>query len=147
MTVAVLTFDVAAFRVQFKAFQNPSIYPNSMLQMYWDMATSYVSSTNYGWLNGLSRELAINLMTAHLLVLNDQIISGNTPVLTNSATVDKVSVSLTPPPAKTGWEWWLSLSPYGQQLWALLLQKGNGGLYVGGFPETNSFRRNYGVYI
>ncbi|OWK47571.1 hypothetical protein FRUB_01270 [Fimbriiglobus ruber] len=36
------------------------------------------------------------------------------------ATIDKISVTLEPPPAPNAWQYWLQSSPYGQQLLALL---------------------------
>lgn len=145
MYPAVLTFNVTAFRTQFPAFAtNPPT--DATLQAYWDTATCYVSNKNYGWLNGCCRQTAINLMTAHLAALALIIAGGQTPGIVNSATIDKVSVSMTPPPAQTGWQWWLSTTPYGAQLWALLLAKGAGGLLVGGFPERSAYRKAYGVF-
>lgn len=87
----------------------------------------------------------LNMMVAHLLALSTQI--GNTPAapktpgLKQSATIDKISISLTPPPFKNQWQWWLSLTPYGQQLFALLQIATTGGAYYGGFPNRDSLRR------
>jgi hypothetical protein len=51
-----------------------------------------------------------------------------------------------PPPETNQWQWWLSLSPWGQQLLALLLVKSAGGFYIGGFPERQGFRKAYGLF-
>jgi hypothetical protein len=50
------------------------------------------------------------------------------------------------PPAANAWQYWLNTSPYGMQLLALLQAKGVGGLYVGGLPERDAFRKVYGVF-
>lgn len=139
---AIIVFDVTQFRAQFPAFQNPVMFPTATLQMYWDSATCYVSDTgNYGWLQGDCRRLAINLMTAHLAALSVLIASGQVPYLAQNATIDKVSVGLTPPPLKNQWQWWLMTTPYGMQLQALLQNRSVGGWYVGGRPELSAFRK------
>lgn len=143
---AIITFDVAIFREQFPAFANETTFPDAMLQMYWDMATCYISDYNCGWLYGDCRRLAIDLMTAHLTALSVLIAAGQTPGLVQSATIDKVSVSLTPPPIPNQWQWWLALTPYGQQLLALLQVKSVGGFYIGGLPEGGAFRKVGGIF-
>lgn len=142
ITLPILTFDVTLFRQQFPVFANATAYPDAMLQMYWDMAICYITDIgNYGWLQGDCRQLAINLMTAHLTALSVIVAGGQVPGLVQSATIDKVSVSLTPPPLKNQWQWWLSTTPYGQQLLALLQNRSVGGWYIGGRPELAAFRR------
>ncbi len=137
----IIIFDPVEFRLRFPAFANPMVYPTVVLQRYWDMATCYISDLNYGWLHGKCRRLAIDLMLCHLLALNELIAAGQTPGLVNNATIDKVSVGLVPPPVKTQYQWWLSLTPYGQELLALLQVKSVGGFYIGGRPELSAFRK------
>lgn len=141
-----LAFDVSAFRAQFPAYANTTTYPNNTLSMYWDTATFYISSNDYGWLNGDKRQRALNMMTAHLVCLSDKIAAGETPGLEQAATIDKVSITLTPPPVKSQFMWWLSLTPYGAQLLALLSTMGAGGMYIGGNRETSAFRKAFGVF-
>lgn len=143
---ATLTFDVAAFRTQFPAFANASTYPTITLQGYWDAAICYISDTNSGRLMGDCRSRAINMMTAHLTALADIIAAGKTPGYAQSATVDKVSVTMTPPPVKNQLQWWLNLTPYGMQLYALLYVRSRGGFTVGGMPEKKAFRKVYGAF-
>ena len=147
MTTVILTFDVTAFRLLFPAFADPTVYPDARLQMYWDMAISYISDVaNYGWLQGLDRQLALNLLTAHLAAISDIILAGQVPNLMQTATIDKVSVGLTPPPIPNQWQWWLNQTGYGQQLLALLQAKSVGGFYVGGLPERSAFRKVGGIF-
>lgn len=143
---AVITFNVTAFRAMFPAFANAITYPDLRLQSYWDMGTCYISDLDYGWLQGACRTSALNLMCAHLVALSDIIASGETPGLVNSAGTDKVSVSLTPPPVKNQWQWWLNLTPYGAQLLALLTMQSAGGFYIGGLPEKSAFRKVGGIF-
>lgn len=137
---AILTFDVVAFRAQFPAFA-ASPPTDATLQMYWDTATNFVSNLNYGCLINSGRQLAINLMTAHLYSLSVIIAAGQQPGQVNSATIDKVSVSLTMPPNANQFQWWLNLTPYGSELLALLSVSSVGGFYYGGMPETSGLRR------
>ena len=145
--MTIIVFDVVLFRSQFPVFTNATTYPTPMLQMYWDMAICYINDEgNYGWLNGVCRQLALDLMTAHLTALSLLIVAGQVPGLVQSATIDKVSVSLTPPPQPNQWQWWLGLTPYGQQLLALLQTRAVGGFYIGGLPERSAFRKVGGIF-
>lgn len=142
----VITFNVTEFRASFPAFASEAAFPTPTLQGYWDSATCYISDVNYGRLKGSCRAQALNLMTAHLAALSVLIANGQTPALVQGSTVDKISVTLTPPPFKNQWQWWLALTPYGAQLFALLQVKSVGGMYIGGLPETSAFRKVYGVF-
>ena len=144
--MALHTFDVDLFREQFPAFSNPVTFPDAQLQMYWDMAVCYINPNDFCYLTGDCLQLALNLMTAHLTALSVLIADGQNPGFIDSATIDKVSVSLQAPPIGSQWGWWLSSTPYGSQLWALLQAKAVGGYFVGGVPETSAFRRVGGIY-
>lgn len=140
------TFDVAQFRDQFPQFANETTFPDEMLQQYWNAATCYVTPDDFCYLSGDCLQLALNLMTAHLAALSILIAAGKTPRLVQSATIDKVSVDFTPPPLKNQWQWWLSTTPYGMQLFALLQAKAVGGYYIGGLPESAAFRKVAGIF-
>lgn len=146
MPSAVITFDVAAFRAAFPAFASPTAYPDGVLQGWWDAGTCYISDRNYGYLAGDCRARALNLMTAHLAALFTMINSGKPTGVGQSASVGDVSVSLVPPPVKSGWQYWLASTPYGMQLWALLHVKAVGGLSIGGLPEKTAFRKVGGIF-
>lgn len=135
----VIVFDYNVFITAFPAFANPVLYPQATIQMYWTMATSYVDDCNYGWLQCLDRQLAINLMCAHLLALSVIIARGQYPQVIQGSTIDKISVTLTPPPLVNQWDWWLNSSPYGMQLHSLLQANSVGGWYVGGSAPLAGF--------
>lgn len=137
---AAITFDVTAFRAQCPAFADATLYPDAILSGYWDAAACHISTADYGSLNGDCRARALNLMTAHLTTLAGIIASGKAPALLQGAGIDKVTVTLTPPPLRSQWQWWLSTTPYGAQLLAILQGKAVGGFYVGGAPERAAFR-------
>lgn len=145
--MAAITFDVALFRKQIPAYADPEKYPDATIESWWEQAACYISTEDYGWLNGNSRALAINLMTAHLMALSTAASSGAGQTagaggIVTGATIDKVSVTLAAPPAATDeWEYWLSLTPFGQRLLALLRSKSVGGFYVGLYPELSAFRK------
>lgn len=137
-----MAFDIAAFRVAFPQFSNVTIYPDALIQAQADIAECFLAA------NGCSCEtVQMQLMVAHLLTLNDRIIAGTgTTGQIASATIDKVSVSITPPPGKSGFLYWLNTTPYGVQLAALLSVCAVGGLYVGGRPERAAFRSVGGAF-
>lgn len=126
-----LVFDVAAFRVAFPQFANETTFPDVTLQGFWNVAILYVSDdADYGRLTGDARARVLNLLTAHLAAQSARIAAGRTPGIVQSSTVDKVSVSLVPPPVKSDFDFWLQQTPYGAQLLALLSIKSAGGWYV-----------------
>lgn len=145
--MAAITFDAALFRKQIPAYADPEKSPDATIESWWEQAACYISTEDYGWLNGNSRALAINLMTAHLMALSTAASSGAGQTagaggIVTGATIDKVSVTLAAPPAATDeWEYWLSLTPFGQRLLALLRSKSVGGFYVGLYPELSAFRK------
>jgi len=140
-----IQYNDAAFRALFPIFPETTQYLPARIQIFWDMATAYVSNRTGGcYIGGMNlpqQTQALNLMTAHLLYLSDQIQSGSTPGVMTGATIDKVTVTLEPPPAPNQWQWWLNQSPYGQQLLALLQVASVGGFYAtSSVPGQAGFR-------
>lgn len=138
------TLDLVTWRLLFPAFANATTYPDVYVQAQWGAAITWLPEYDGCLMSGPSLQTALNLMTAHLMQLNVMIAAGGAlPTLgvQTSATIDKVSVTNAPPPIKNGWQQWLSLTPYGAQLWALLTRLSAGGLYVGGRPERSAFRQ------
>jgi hypothetical protein len=139
---AILTYNDALFRQQIPEYSDLVEYPMSVLQNWWNIAINYVSDVgNFGSLNGTSRQYAINLMMAHLIYISNLTEGGTVPYVLSASSIDKVSITAVPPPLKNQWGWWMSISSYGQQLWALLQMKSVGGFYIGGFPNLAAFRR------
>lgn len=135
-----ITFDIELFRERFTEFADDAIYTDAALTVNWDMASCFISTEDYGCLHGSCREQAVQLMTAHIQTLMDRAAAGQGTALITSATVDKVSVSATPPPNKDQLQWWLNTTPYGAMLWAMLSMMAAGGFYLGGSPEIQAFR-------
>jgi hypothetical protein len=108
--MAIHTFDVAVFRQLYPAFANAVTFTDVYLQAQWDAATVYLGEYDGRLWGGKALQLALNLMTAHLVQINLLITQGGkTPTIgiLVSATVDKVTVSKMPPPATNGWKYWL----------------------------------------
>lgn len=142
-----LVYTDADFRAQFTAFQDTECFPTSVLQMWFGVATDYISANNWGYLRDASRQQALYLMTAHLQYIQDAInADGDAPGIVTMAKVDKVEVQLKPPPSNTPWSYWLGQSPYGQALLALLSVTSVGGMWIGGRPELAAFRRVGGAH-
>ena len=144
-----ITLDPAAFRALFPQFADPAKFPDAALTIQFGMATGYVSADTYGDMPVAARTNALYLMTAHLLALGIIIAqnnySGQVGVV-QGAVVDHVQITLTPPPVKSEWRWWLNTTPYGAQLLGLLQAQAVGGFYVGGLPERAAFRKVGGVF-
>lgn len=135
-----ITFNVTAFRTQFSNFVDDVAYPSPTLQNWWNIATNFVSNRNYGWLNGAARAQVLNLLTAHLAALNDMIAAGQTTAMVKGAQIDKVDITLQPPPVTNQTSWWYNLTSYGQQAYALLTIISVGGMTIGGSPQRAAFQ-------
>lgn len=141
--MSMIQYNDADFRALFPAFASTSAYPEVTLQLYWNVATDYISAYPQCW-GGLKKNqqtLALNQMTAHITALNTLAATGQAGGVVQGATVDKVSVTLTPPPVPNEWRYWLNQTPYGQQLLALLEVKSVGGWFLGGYPTPFTLRR------
>ncbi|QIA76172.1 DUF4054 domain-containing protein [Rodentibacter caecimuris] len=138
--------DVDVFRELFLAFRDEYKFSDEMIELWGEQADHYLKES---WiLNGPVFEHAKSLMTAHLVHLASSVASGNgANGAVQSATEGSVSVSFSAPPSRNGWEYWLSSSPYGVQLWALLNSLGSAGLYIGGLPERKAVRKVGGVFL
>lgn len=145
--------NYTAFRALFPAFSDLTRYPDTSLDAWWDMAGDFIKE---GWaLSGDTFVRAQQMLTAHLAALATASATGSTVSgaggkgtgAVQSASEGGVSVTFVAPPVKSAWQHWLSQSPYGQQLWALLSMVGAGGLYVGGLPERQAFRKAGGTWF
>lgn len=143
------TFDAAAFRALFPAFADPTAYPDVLLSMRWDMAVEYISAYGTCRLSGSGRQLALNLLTAHLSQIYAMLLvdPSATVSIVTGASIDKVSVTMqAPSSASGGWRYWLSTTPYGLELWALLSIRSAGGFFVGGSIERQGIRKAGGRF-
>jgi hypothetical protein len=140
------TFVPADFRIQYPQFQDTNAYPDSVLTQWFNNATCYIDNVNSGDLNNNCLILALLLMTAHLAAIATLANTGQISGQLQSSTIDKITVTLTPPPNKNDFRWWLSQTPYGQQLLALLDTTSVGGFIAGGAPERAAFRKVGGFY-
>jgi hypothetical protein len=151
-----MDYNDAAFRAMLPEFANTVTYPEAVIQMFWDLASDFISiplCPAGAFLSGNSAAAALNYMTAHLYALNlQQVNSGQAPGAVQggyevSATIDKISVTMMTPPAADMWSFWLTQTPYGQALLALLAVKAVGGTSVGGLPERLAFRKVGGIVL
>ena len=136
-------FAITAFRRQYPAFADESKYSDAMLKSYWDMSFCYLN----GFFGSCTQKMYF-LLVAHLAFYFNQANSstGGVTGAVSQTTIDKVSVTLSVLTAKNAWEQFLSTSPYGLALWALLEVKSSGGAYVGGSPERLGFRKVFGRF-
>jgi hypothetical protein len=144
--MATHVYDDASFRAQFPEFASSIIYPANTLLGYFGVASDYINP-NDGYINnGATLQLMLDLMTAHLAKSFSMINAGQTSVILSGSSTGSVSVSLTPPPVKNAYQWWLSTTPYGNQLRALQMAKAAGGFMAGGSLERSAFRKAGGVF-
>jgi len=148
MTSLVPAYNDANFRLQFSAFADVTDYPTAQLDGWWTMGTSYINPDNNYPYNFKTKQLqlALDLMCAHLAQSFTMITAGIPTVVVQGTAEGTVNVSLTPPPVKTSFGWWLATTPYGSQLRALLRAVANVGLYIGGSPENSAFRKAGGIF-
>lgn len=140
-------YNDANFRAQFPAFADNTKYPEATLQGYWTMASSYINIySRCGWTD-VQLQLAVDLLAAHIAKSFDLINAGITTMLITGSTEGTVSVSGTPPPTTTAWQWWLATTPYGAQLRALLEVVASVGPYVGGTAPRAGFRTGWGTFV
>jgi len=140
------TYDDTLFRQQFTEFANVTTYPTAILSMYYGMATNFMASSDAPSLYGDAMIYALNLLTAHIAKSSILLASGINTVLVTGSSEGSVSVSLTPPPVKSAWQWWLSTTGYGTQYRALLMARRTMIQYEGGSSERASFRKSGGVF-
>lgn len=140
------TLDITAFRLLFPAFADATKFPDASIQIWWTMATVYINDYDNCLISGNTLQMTLNLMTAHLAQSFAMIAAGQVTAPVTGATEGSVAVTLQAPPSKSGWQFWLSTTPYGLQLWALLSSLLVGGLTIGGAPESSGFRRVYGIF-
>jgi len=143
-----IELDITAFKALFPQFATTA---DPLVTAQWGMATAYISADTYGDMPVAARTYCLQLMTAHLLAIGIVILNGGsytgTPGIVTQSKVGDVSVTLAPPPYGTSqWRYWLSLTPYGLQLSALLDAQSVGGFYVGGLPERAAFRKVAGIW-
>jgi hypothetical protein len=141
-----VTFDPAAFRVQFSPkWQNANCPTDAVLQAWFDTACNFISPDlgceSFG-LSDAQRSLALYLCTAHIGAMMDAATRGQPLAMLTAATVSKVSVTAKAPPIgdHSMFQYWLALTPYGVQILAMLSTLAAGGFYFGGSPERAAYR-------
>lgn len=124
---------VEDFRQSMPQFSNETDYSNEIVNISIERAGYYINGGNCtcpcNW-----RGYAYKLMVAHLLTLSTKAMNGDNSASgrITSTSIDKISVSLDTPQTKDDWAYWLSLTPYGLELLALLNSKAPAGIYSGG---------------
>lgn len=139
-------FDVTLFRQEFPQFADEILYPDETLQQYWNVAIIYFNRYDNCLICGDQLQYALNILTAHIADVTGIAKAGGMPGFIDQASIDKVSVALLQPPVSNFFQFWLSSSPYGQQLLALLKTLTVGGFTIGGLPEIGGIRKVGGIF-
>lgn len=136
-------FNEQEFRQLFPEFMDEVKYPSFVLNSWFTQA-SFMFSAEDSWLiEGDSLKMALYLLTAHISKTQGGE-SGSGAV--TSATEGTVSVSYIEAPVKNGWQFYLSGTPYGTQLWFMLQGLSAGGFMFGGLPETRALKKVGGIF-
>ena len=131
--------QIALFRAMFPQF---SAIPDAMLQVWWPIVTCAIDDAGSCFLNGDCLEAVLMMMLAHVITLMQRAAEGDLSTgVQIGAGIDKITVTYAAPPFKNGWQSWLSMTPFGLQVWSLLSIKASGGFYLGGRPESRGFRK------
>ena len=132
-----ISVDIDTFYTYFPEFNTDDYAVIAPAALY--RAKVYISLHNWGRLKDDKRELALYLMTAHLATLMYKNGTGDTSSTSGrvaSAAVGEVNVSYEAiPTADDEFEYWLSLTPYGLELLALLSVLTSAPFYIGGSYE------------
>lgn len=142
-----IELDIEAFRLEFYEFDDREKYTDGEIDLRFKTAKIYISDEVDFTVDSVAQQTELlYLMTAHLLRILEQTSRGGDNRITQSTSVGSVSISLTPPPAKNQYSWWLSTTPYGQRLLALKSQLSAGGFYLGGSNVSSGFRGEGGYF-
>lgn len=143
-----LSYNDTAFRALLPYFANATTYPESQLQMFFNMATDFITTIPSWAFTGTQQQDALYYLTAHLQQIFTLYSANNgaSPNIETEAQIDKVRVQVMPPIAKTAFQQWLNQTPFGQMLRALLSSAAAGGFYMAGRSELLPFRRAGGGF-
>ena len=136
-----MTFDLAKFRLVYPQFNTAD---EALVLALAEQAECYLPRGCECCLDQL-----IMLLVAHMLSIRTASGAGG-GLAVASASEGGISVSLAMPANADARGQWLNITPFGQQYAALAARCGKGkaaaGLFVGGYPEGDAFRRVYGVF-
>ena len=136
-----MTFDLAKFRLVYPQFNTAD---DALVLALADQAECYLPRGCEDCLDQLAM-----LLVAHMLSIRTASGTGG-GLAVASASEGGISVSLAMPANADARGQWLNITPFGQQYAALAARCGKGkaaaGLFIGGYPEGDAFRRVYGVF-
>ncbi len=147
--MSTIVLVIVDFRAMFPSFSDPTRYPDQMIELWFNVATDYLSPTPTAHWPEKQLTTALYLMTAHLLSLAGEANAGDGLAggVDTSASIDGVSVSSTLPPfGNSGWKFWMMRTLFGQQLYAMLSRAAIGGFYAGASADRANFRKADGRF-
>ena len=124
-------------------FASTTDYPDSLVNVYIDIATAYITNRNIGDIGFKRRATLIKLMAAHLLKVAQTSgedgganAGGGVVGQKTSASVGQVSVSVAIPKTKGELDYFLNQTEYGLQYAALLSALTSPLLFGGSFQRV-----------
>lgn len=127
-----VTLDIDAFRSQYPAFSDSTVYPDSMLGIWWIPATCQFSPVANCYVSYDCVEQVLYAILAHYLYISTSAANGVQTGYITSGTVDKISVSMQSIPVRNISDAYWIQSPYGQTYQALVAAISAGGMYFAG---------------
>lgn len=128
-----IVISVQEFREAFPEFSNQEVYTDALISRAITQTACFVSHQNRGSIGFDCRALLIEYAAAHLLTLMMERLNGTGAAggvgggasgrfsgIMQHAAIGQVSVSVAIPPTGTQQQYWLNLTPYGQQFLAML---------------------------
>jgi hypothetical protein len=135
--------DYAGFIAAFPEFSTTA---QALVELQIENALNFVSTEKAIGDRLKNRDYAAYLITAHLLAIGKKISLGQPIQAVLQGTEGTITVGFVPPPVQNGFQFWLSATPYGQQLWALLSVSSVGGFMTGGYPARAGIRKTNGNF-
>ena len=136
-----MIFDLVTFRLLYPQF---NAVDDALIMALSVQAECYLPRGCDGCLDQL-----VMLLVAHMLSIRTASGAGG-GLAVASASEGGISVSLAMPANADARGQWLNITPFGQQYASLSVRCGKGkaaaGLFIGGYPEGDAFRRVYGVF-
>lgn len=144
--MAIVVFDIAAFRERYPEFASVS---DSLLNAYFVEATVYLNNTDCSPVKNVAvRAVYLNMLVAHLAALNSGV-NGEKPSglvgRVASASEGSVSVSLGDVPSNSA-SWWYLQTPYGAAYWQATAPYRQAIYVPGGSPSMYPYHYNRRAY-
>lgn len=145
--MATIVFSTSTFRLQIPQYKSSTDFTDATLELFADQAECFLDPNNFGILSDSCLLQALNYVVAHLITINDAILSGDTNEVVTSSSIADTSVTIAPPPFSDQWEYFFNTTGYGKLFIALMGAYSNSIPFIGGSREMQAFRKVNGAFF